>query len=812
MKKLILLFLFFVGVQGIYILNHTTATLSEARYHLAAAASENLVFFAGGMKRINETSGYYTPSDRVDIYNITSNIWTNATLSEARYALVAAVSENLVLFAGGMNQDKMPSDRVDIYNITSSTWTNATLSIGRYELAATASNNLVFFAGGMDKDNKPSNRVDIYNITSSIWTNATLSIGRYGLAAAASNNLVFFAGGMDKDDIPSIIVNIYNITSNIWTNATLSEARYGLVAAASNNLVFFAGGMDSGIFTSNMVDIYNIRNIWTTATLSEVRGCLAAAVSNDLVFFAGGKNSQSVPSNRVDIYNITSSKWTTAALSEARYALAAAATENLVFFAGGMSQGIYETLSNIVDIFYVVNNTDVEISTTSPIPRVPTSPPYSVTSGSPLSSPTSTVSSSSLPYSGTPGFSTNSSSFNPSIDLDLDSNSSENPIEYSSSENPMLLILIILTSICFVMVLLIVVILIILLINKHKKNKLQKLQNQSCISSNTNSPTEIYLKNDKNNSSEPIVELDPNEELNKDINSTIASELTISTQVTLTTNTIQDTVQTISSTVNILPKSQISYSDLLLEKSLGKGAFGEVFFGHWKGIPVAMKVCKSKSKLEEFLHEMKLITKLPPHPNVVQVYGVCLDNTSPVIVMEYCENGSLDNIIYKQNLDRKKIFDIIKQIANGMLHIHKHDIVHCDLAARNILLTSSFHAKISDFGMAKVLEKTGGIRGSNMLPALWCSPETLRSGIFTKKSDVWSFGITVYEIISGNEPFHDRQDIAELIKSIRGSSLTPEIPENCPQEIGELMKMCWEPESRRPGFEEICKFLNSLDS
>jgi len=339
------------------------------------------------------------------------------------------------------------------------------------------------------------------------------------------------------------------------------------------------------------------------------------------------------------------------------------------------------------------------------------------------------------------------------------------------------------------------------------------VQNQLCISSNTNPPAEIYLKNDKNNSSEPIVELNPIEELNKDINFTIANELTINnSQATLTTNTIQDTTQTINSTVNILPKSQISYSDLLFDKSLGKGAFGKVFFGHWKGIPVAMKVCKSKSKLEEFLYEMKLITKLPPHPNVVQVYGVCLDNTSPVIVMEYCENGSLDNIIYKQNLDRKKIFNIIKQIANGMLHIHKHDIVHCDLAARNILLTSSFHAKISDFGMAKVLEKTGYIRGSNMLPALWCSPETLRSGIFTKKSDVWSFGITVYEIISGNEPFHDRQDIAELIKSIRDSSLTPEIPDNCPQEIVELMKMCWAPESRRPGFEEICKFLNSLDS
>jgi predicted Ser/Thr protein kinase len=801
MKKLFLLFLCFVGVQGIYILNHTTATLSEARYGLAAAATENLMFFAGGWKQLNGTSGFHTPSDRVDIYNIANKTWTNATLSEARRLLAAVASENLVFFAGGANNVYYnSSDRVDIYNITSNTWTTATLSEARYGLAAAASGNLVFFAGGLRKVDNISDRVDIYNIKNSTWTTATLSESRGYLAAVASENLVFFAGGVKQTNsgygaIDS--VDIYNIVNRTWTTATLSEARGYLAAVASENLVFFAGGNIQGR-SYDRVDICNVtNNSWTTATLSEARYNPAAVASENLVFFAGGWGSE-----KVDIYNIANKTWTIARFSEARNDLAAAASENLVLFAGGMNQSIMP--SNRIDIFYVLNNTDVEISTTSPIPRGPTSPPYSVTPGSPVSSSTSTdssSSSSSSPYSVTPGFSTISSSFNPSIDLDLDS---------SSSENPMLLLLIILPSIGFVTVLLIVI-LIILPISKRKKNKSQKVQNHLYTSSESKPITEIYLKNNKNNSSEPIVELNPIEEL-KDINSTIANELTINAQATLTTNTIQDTTQTINSTVNIFSRSQVSYSDLLFGKSLGKGAFGEVFFGHWKGIPVAMKVCKSKSKLEEFLHEMKLITKLPPHPNVVQVYGVCLDNVKPVIVMEYCQNGSLDNIIYKQNLDRKKIFNIIKQIANGMLHIHKHNIVHCDLAARNILLTSSFHAKISDFGMAKVLEKTGCIRGSNMLPALWCSPETLRSGIFTKKSDVWSFGITVYEIISGNEPFHDSQDIVELIKSIRDSSLTPGIPDNCPQEIGELMKMCWTPESRRPGFEEICKFLNSLDS
>ena len=807
MKKLILLFLCFVGVQGIYILNHTTATLSEARSELVAAVSGNLVFFAGGMNQ-------YGRSDRVDINNITSGTWTTATLSEARYGLAAAVSGNLVFFAGGNINQFTPTNRVDIYNITNSIWTTATLSEARYDLAAAVSGNLVFFAGGMNQYT-PSDMIDIYNIISDTWTTATLSEARYDLAAAVSGNLVFFAGGKNSQSVPSNSVDIYNITNSIWTTVTLSEARYNLAAAVSGNLVFFAGGMNQ-YTPSDRVDIYNITsNIWTNATLSEARYSLAAVVSGNLVFFFAGEMNQYTPSDRVDIYNVITDTWTTATLSEARYALAAVVSGNLVFFAGGINQ---YTPSDRVDIFYVANITDIQSSTTISLPTGFSSSPYSGTPSSSTSPnsfnpPINSVSSNPPINSVSSNPSMNSSSSNSSIDPDsfnpsIDPSSSENSIEYSSSEHPVLLI--VLSTTGFITVLL-AAILVVLIINKHKKNKSRKVQNQLCISSNTNPSPEIYLKNDKNNSSEPIVELNPNEEL-KDINSTIANELTINTQATLTTNTIQDTTQTINSTVNILSKSQVPYSDLLFERSLGKGAFGEVFFGHWKGIPVAMKVCKSKSKLEEFLDEMKLITKLPPHPNVVQVYGVCLDNTSPVIVMEYCENGSLDNIIYKQNLDRKKIFDIIKQIANGMLHIHKHDIVHCDLAARNILLTSSFHAKISDFGMAKVLEKTGSIRGSNMLPALWCSPETLRSGIFTKKSDVWSFGITVYEIISGNEPFHDRQDIAELIKSIRDSSLTPEIPDNCPQEIAELMKMCWAPESRRPGFEEICKFLNSLDS
>jgi hypothetical protein len=120
---------------------------------------------------------------------------TTARLSEARYFLVAIPSGEHVFFGGGLSATG-PSDRVDIYNVTSGSWTTAALSVPHCELAATSSGNLIFFGGGWDGRTTCYNQVDIYNVTDGSWSTASLSQARYGLAATSVRNLVLFGGGV----------------------------------------------------------------------------------------------------------------------------------------------------------------------------------------------------------------------------------------------------------------------------------------------------------------------------------------------------------------------------------------------------------------------------------------------------------------------------------------------------------------------------------------------------------------------------------------------------------------------------------------
>jgi hypothetical protein len=145
-----------VDVEAQQGVNHTTATLSEARWGLASTSSGELVFFGGGQNTTGKVS------DRVDILNVSSGIWTSATLSQPRRELAATSSGNLVFFGGGWNQTTF-SDRVDIYNTSSGSWSTATLSQPRAAVAATSIGDLVLFGGSYNTSIGASDVVDVYN-------------------------------------------------------------------------------------------------------------------------------------------------------------------------------------------------------------------------------------------------------------------------------------------------------------------------------------------------------------------------------------------------------------------------------------------------------------------------------------------------------------------------------------------------------------------------------------------------------------------------------------------------------------------------
>ncbi|KAL5731107.1 hypothetical protein ACHQM5_003866 [Ranunculus cassubicifolius] len=209
---------------------------------------------------------------------------------------------------------------------------------------------------------------------------------------------------------------------------------------------------------------------------------------------------------------------------------------------------------------------------------------------------------------------------------------------------------------------------------------------------------------------------------------------------------------------------------------IGKGGFGPVYKGVLPtGEEVAIKKLSKDSKqgLGEFMNEVLLISKLQ-HRNLVRLLGCCIDGDERMLVYEYMPNKSLDLIIFDKtrgiNLNWGKRYEIIMGITHGLLYLHRDSrlrIIHRDLKAANILLDFKMNPKISDFGIARALggdqikENTKRVVGTYG----YISPEYARNGVFSVKSDVFSFGVLVIEIISGNRNrgFHHADHDLNLI-------------------------------------------------
>ncbi|XP_010057699.2 G-type lectin S-receptor-like serine/threonine-protein kinase At4g27290 [Eucalyptus grandis] len=207
-----------------------------------------------------------------------------------------------------------------------------------------------------------------------------------------------------------------------------------------------------------------------------------------------------------------------------------------------------------------------------------------------------------------------------------------------------------------------------------------------------------------------------------------------------------------------------SFSSL---NKIGEGGFGPVYKGLTSdGVQIAVKRLSQNSRqgCDEFKNEVLLIARLQ-HRNLVKLLGCCIDGEERMLVYEYMPNGSLDSLIFGNRGGNSLVwrwrFDIIVGVARGLLYLHRDSrlrIIHRDLKASNVLLDSEMNPKISDFGMARafrrdqLLEKTKRVAGTYG----YMSPEYAIDGIFSTKSDVFSFGVLVLEIISGrrNREFH----------------------------------------------------------
>eukprot|EP00029_Vermamoeba_vermiformis_P009625 TRINITY_DN4868_c0_g1_i1.p1 TRINITY_DN4868_c0_g1~~TRINITY_DN4868_c0_g1_i1.p1 ORF type:complete len:708 (+),score=31.08 TRINITY_DN4868_c0_g1_i1:1542-3665(+) len=272
-------------------------------------------------------------------------------------------------------------------------------------------------------------------------------------------------------------------------------------------------------------------------------------------------------------------------------------------------------------------------------------------------------------------------------------------------------------------------------------------------------------------------------------------------------------MSSVSTIDNVSNKMKIPSSSLQMTKEIGAGSYGKVFLGLWQGARVAIKVCATMGDTTAFFEEAALTIELPPHPNVVQTFGISVDGPLPCIVLEYCGGGSLDKKLFDQdtNYSLAERINMIKGIARGLLHLHKHNIIHRDLAARNILLAKSGDPKISDFGMSRLLkeETQKGQTNSNVGPIRWMAPESLREKSYSTKSDVWSFGIFAYEVLSGSEP-HTDMDPFEVAIKIKNDSYHPVLPNDWNVELRNLLISCWQPlPASRPSMEQVNAVLNA---
>ena len=345
--------------------------------------------------------------------------------------------------------------------------------------------------------------------------------------------------------------------------------------------------------------------------------------------------------------------------------------------------------------------------------------------------------------------------------------------------------------------------------------------------------------------------------------------LKLSKMVSVTTN--DDIDDYLPKFLNILKDNDcvsiVSYDDLEILQLIGKGNFGQVYKGKWIEDTVAIKQfndidknTKNNNKLKkEIYSEIILACSLPYHPNIINIIGLVTQNKHPqlLVIMPYMEGGNVENYVYNKknnsNLNsnenkngnensnertatmREKWIILLKS-ASGLKFLHNYNLVHRDIAARNILIGKfdrlygikmDTDIKISDFGMTRILEPSKNVGSKSISdtktdigPIKWMAPESIKKKQYSKESDVYMFAITMYEILSGIEPYSDNEnvknlDVLSLVIKIVHENCRP-INENStkisiPAQLTQLITKSWSHDpNQRPNMNQIYKSLQIL--
>ncbi|CAH1111206.1 unnamed protein product [Psylliodes chrysocephalus] len=265
---------------------------------------------------------------------------------------------------------------------------------------------------------------------------------------------------------------------------------------------------------------------------------------------------------------------------------------------------------------------------------------------------------------------------------------------------------------------------------------------------------------------------------------------------------------------------ELNRNQIELQEILGEGQFGDVHKGIVKTkenllIPVAVKTCKGDADLattEKFLEEAYIMQKFD-HQHIIKLIGVCSE--SPVwIVMELAKLGELRSYLQKNKnrLDLATLLLYAFQLSTALSYLESKKYVHRDIAARNVLVSTDKCVKLADFGLSRWMgdDQSYYKASKGKLPIKWMSPESINFRRFTTASDVWMFGVCIWEILMlGVKPFQGVKNNDVIGKIENGERLA--LPPDCPPRLYSLMSQCWSYEpSKRPSFKDIKEILQEI--
>ncbi|XP_019083729.1 PREDICTED: serine/threonine-protein kinase HT1 [Camelina sativa] len=265
----------------------------------------------------------------------------------------------------------------------------------------------------------------------------------------------------------------------------------------------------------------------------------------------------------------------------------------------------------------------------------------------------------------------------------------------------------------------------------------------------------------------------------------------------------------------------IDLRSLNMGPAFAQGAFGKLYKGTYNGEDVAIKILerpensleKAQFMEQQFQQEVSMLANLK-HPNIVRFIGACRKPMVWCIVTEYAKGGSVRQFLTKRQNRAVPLKLAVKQaldVARGMAYVHGRNFIHRDLKSDNLLISADKSIKIADFGVARIEVQTEGMTPETGTYR-WMAPEMIQHRAYNQKVDVYSFGIVLWELITGQLPFQNMTAVQAAF-AVVNRGVRPTVPNDCLPVLSDIMTRCWDANPEvRPCFVEVVKLLEAAET